>query len=66
MKYYVMTTGIAFGLLALAHVARVVLEGAHVAKSPIFVVTTIGSIALCIWALLLVKRLPRSGLSAKS
>ena len=60
MKYYVITTGTAFGLIALAHLARVILEGAHVAKSPIFVVTTIGSVALCVWAWRLLKQLRRA------
>lgn len=57
MKYYVITTGTAFGLLALAHFARIILEGAHVAESPIFVVTTIVSIALCVWAWRLLQQL---------
>jgi dolichyl-phosphate-mannose--protein O-mannosyl transferase len=60
VKYYVMTTGTAFGLLALAHLVRVILEGVHVTKSPIFIVTTIGSIALCIWAWRLLKQLRRA------
>ena len=50
MRAYVMTTGAAFGLLALAHVARAVAEGAHLAREPFFVLTTIGSLALCVWA----------------
>ncbi len=45
-----MTTGAAFGLLAMAHVARAVAEGAHLAREPFFVLTTIASLALCVWA----------------
>ncbi|MGH9382623.1 MAG: hypothetical protein ACRD2Z_18755 [Thermoanaerobaculia bacterium] len=56
MRRYVITTGAAFGLLALAHVLRIILEGWHVAKSPIFGLTTLGSVALCIWALYLLKK----------
>jgi hypothetical protein len=59
MKYYIIITGAAFGLLALAHFARIMLEGAHVALNPIFLLTTIGSITLCVWAVLLLKHLKR-------
>jgi hypothetical protein len=47
MRHYLMTTSAAFGLLALAHLARITLEGWHVAKSPILVLTTLGAISLC-------------------
>lgn len=56
MRYYVMATGTAFGLLALAHIARVFVEGPHIASSPVFVVTTIGSIAFCAWAVWSLRR----------
>jgi len=41
MRQYVMITGSAFGLLVLAHLARVILEGVHVAKVPFFVLSTL-------------------------
>jgi hypothetical protein len=60
MKSYIATTGVIFALLALSHVARVFGEGTHVMREPIFVATTIASVGLCIWAiLLLMKRGPR-------
>lgn len=34
MKTYVMTTGVVFGLLVVAHVWRIIEEGSHVAKDP--------------------------------
>ena len=62
MKSYIIVTGLAFAFLALAHVARIFLEGWHVASSPVFVFTTLGSVAICIWALYLYKRLPSHAL----
>lgn len=55
MKSYIVTTG----LLALvgAHVARVVQER-HLVRDPWFVVSTILSIALAVWAWRLYRRLP--------
>ena len=56
MKSYVIVTGLAFAFLALAHVARIFLEGWHVATSPMFVATTLGSVAMCIWAAYVYRR----------
>lgn len=50
MKVYVVTTGAIFGLLTLAHVWRMVEEGSHVATDPFFVLVTLASGALCLWA----------------
>jgi hypothetical protein len=50
MKAYVITTGAVFGLLTLAHIARVFAEGPHLATDPFFVVITIAAAALCFWA----------------
>lgn len=50
MKAYVMTTGAVFGLITLAHVLRVVAEGPRLATDPFFVLLTILSTALCLWA----------------
>ena len=49
MKAYVMTTGVVFGLLAVAHVWRVVAEGSGVARPP-FIAITIVAAALCGWS----------------
>jgi hypothetical protein len=54
MKAYVITTGAVFGLLTLAHVLRIVVEGPHLAKDPFFIVLTLAAGGLCIWALRLI------------
>jgi len=60
MKRYVITTGTVFGLLALAHVWRAIVEGPQLFKQPFFVVVTVIAAALCVWAILLVRRAPRT------
>jgi hypothetical protein len=49
MKAYVVTTGTVFGLLTLAHIARIFAEGLHLAN-PWFVLITVAAAALCMWA----------------
>ena len=62
MKSYVMTTGLVFALLALAHVWRVIAEGPGVAN-PFFIATTVAAAALSVWAFVVLRR-PVSGLSS--
>ncbi|MDQ6828127.1 MAG: hypothetical protein M3081_04595 [Gemmatimonadota bacterium] len=50
MKAYIMTTGVLFGLLALAHVGRAIAEGWGVATSPFFMLTTVLAAAMSVWA----------------
>jgi hypothetical protein len=61
MKAYIVTTGAAFGLLALAHIARMFEEGAHLIGEQVFLATTVGSVSVCVWAIILLKRLRRPG-----
>jgi len=61
MKAYILTTGAAFGLLALAHIARLFQEGAHLITEPVFLVTTVGSVSVGVWAIILLKKLTRLG-----
>lgn len=61
MKSYIVMTGGAFGLLALAHVARMHEEGAHLIREPVFLLTTVGSVSVCVWAIVLLKKLRRLG-----
>jgi hypothetical protein len=56
MKAYVLTTGVIFGLLTIAHIARVVMER-QLATDPIFIVFTLLSAALCFWAWRVFRRL---------
>ena len=50
MKAYVITTGAVFGLLALAHVWRVIVEGPRMATDPFFIIITVVAAALSLWA----------------
>ena len=60
MNAYVITTGIVFGLITVAHIWRVVVEGLRPAMNPWFVLTTILAAVLCGWAWRLFRALPRS------
>jgi hypothetical protein len=51
-----MVTGTLFGVLVIAHVLRVVQEGPALAKEPWYILITLASASLCIWAWLLVFR----------
>jgi hypothetical protein len=60
MKAYLMTTGVVFGLMVVAHIWRAIEEGPGLAKDPFFIVITIAATALCIWALRLLRLMRRS------
>ena len=60
MKAYVMTTGTVFGLITLAHLIRIILEGPHLARDPIFILLTLVAVGLCLWAWRVLRLLPRS------
>jgi hypothetical protein len=55
MKAYLITTGILFGLLTLAHIWRVFEEG-HLARDPWYIVITIIAAAMSLWAFGLLRR----------
>ena len=56
MKTYVVTTGILFGLLTVAHVLRIVYESRALASDPWYLLITTATAALSLWACLLVAR----------
>ena len=56
MRAYVITTGVIFGLLTIAHVWRVAVEH-RIATDPIFVLLTLLSAVLCFWAWRVLRRL---------
>ena len=58
MKAYVMTTGTVFGLLTLAHIWRVIVEGPHLATEPWYVLITVAAASLSLWAWRLLLRSP--------
>jgi hypothetical protein len=59
LKAYVIVTGVAFGLLTLAHVVRIAEEGSHLATDAGWVLITVASAALFLWACRLLWRSPR-------
>jgi hypothetical protein len=61
MKAYVVTTGIVFGLLTLAHLWRIAAEGLHLLTNPWWVGITIGAAALSFWAWRVLRLLERGG-----
>ncbi len=56
MRAYVITTGAIFGLLTVAHIWRIVAGETHLAREPVFLLFTVASVALCIWAWLVLRR----------
>jgi hypothetical protein len=50
MKAYVMTTGAVFGLLTLAHLLRIFVEGRHLATDPLYILITLAAASLSLWA----------------
>ena len=55
MKAYLITTGTVFGLITVAHVGRIVAEGSRLFTEPVFLLLTVLSAALCVWAFRLLK-----------
>lgn len=60
LKAYIIVTGVVFGLLTLAHVWRVILEGQNLMTDVSWVLITVASAALCLWACRLLWRWSRS------
>jgi hypothetical protein len=56
MRAYVITTGVLFGLLTIAHIWRVFSHERHLVTEPVFVAVTIITAALCVWAVFLLRR----------
>jgi hypothetical protein len=50
VKAYVVTTGTLFAVLVVAHIWRVVEEGAGPAKDPFFIAIKVAAAALSVWA----------------
>jgi hypothetical protein len=50
MKAYLITTSIVFGLITVAHIWRAFAEGSHLATDPLFLLLTVISTGLCLWA----------------
>jgi hypothetical protein len=50
MKAYLITTGILFGLLTVVHLLRILMESRALATDPWYVLITVATGALCLWA----------------
>jgi hypothetical protein len=50
MKAYVITTGLLFGVLTVAHLLRIALENRNLATDPFYVLITAATAALGVWA----------------
>jgi len=50
MKAYVITTGVVFALLTLAHLLRMIVEWPHLARDPFYLSITVAAGGLCLWA----------------
>jgi hypothetical protein len=66
MKAYVITTGTIFGLLTLAHLARMVLETGRFAREPEYWLITSIAAALCVWAARVYSQMRRTSPSGPS
>jgi hypothetical protein len=55
MNAYLVVTGVLFGLITLAHIARMIDEGAGVARDPWYLLLTVAAAALCVWAFRLLR-----------
>jgi hypothetical protein len=56
MRTFTTTAGILFALIFLAHVLRIVVEGMTLLYEPIFLLTSIASLTVAVWAFLLLRR----------
>jgi hypothetical protein len=60
MRAYVITTGTIFGLIAAAHVARILDEGTRLLTEPFFMVLTLLAAGMAAWAWRVFQALPRA------
>ncbi|MET0212841.1 MAG: hypothetical protein ABW292_07560 [Vicinamibacterales bacterium] len=59
MRAYVLTTGVIFGIVTLAHVWRMI-EEKPMATEPWYILITVATGALCLWAWRVLRRAGRS------
>jgi hypothetical protein len=60
MRAYVMTTGAVFGLITVAHLLRIMAEGPHLVRDPVYSLLTVLAAALCVWAWRVLRLTPRT------
>jgi hypothetical protein len=59
MKAYVITSGGIFGVLTIAHLLRIALENRQLATDPAYILITLASAALAVWAGFVLRRSKR-------
>ena len=60
MRAYLVTTGVMFALIAVAHVWRIVAESRALATEPWFMGLTVLAVVMSVWAFRLLRTAPRS------
>ena len=55
MKRYVVTCGVIFALITVAHLWRIAQESRELARDPFFVATTVFAAVMSVWALMAVR-----------
>jgi hypothetical protein len=60
VKCYVVATGCVFGIITGAHVLRVVAEGTHLLRAPLFMFLTALAAAMCVWAVVVFRRIGKA------
>ena len=58
VKAYVITTGTVFGLIVVAHVWRVAVEGPALAKDLAYLLLTLAAAGLALWSWRVLKAVP--------
>jgi hypothetical protein len=53
VRRYIVITGAAAVLLVLAHLARIFVEGSHLLRQPAFLLATVASVGIGVWAFVL-------------
>ena len=56
MKAYLITTGIIFALIVVAHILKAIDEGPGTIKDPFFILLTLLAVGLSVWAFRLLKK----------
>jgi hypothetical protein len=59
MRAYVITTGVVFGLLTVAHLLRIAVENPGLGRDPVYLAITAASAGLCGWAWYVARRSAR-------
>ena len=56
MKTYVIATGLIFGMLALAHIWRIIWENPNLLADPMYLLITAAAAGMGLWACLVLRR----------